>query len=61
MAKTKDDFEKMRLVTAREGLTQAGEALRLSWWFIENVAFDDPDRDEVFFDLREIVRGVGQG
>lgn len=61
MAKTKDDFEKMRGVTAREDLTPAEEALQLSWWFIENVAFDDPDRDEVFFALREIVRGVWQG
>lgn len=27
-----------------------------AWWFIENVAWDDPDRNELFFALRERVR-----
>jgi hypothetical protein len=31
-------------------------ALRMAWWFIENVNESDPDRQGVFFKLREIVR-----
>jgi hypothetical protein len=33
-------------------------ALDLSWWFIENVGPDDPARNEIFFELREIVRNA---
>ncbi|TYO65473.1 hypothetical protein FXV83_16185 [Bradyrhizobium hipponense] len=31
-------------------------ALFLAWWFIENVGPDDPARNEIFFELRGIVR-----
>lgn len=33
-------------------------ALSLAWWFIENVGPDDPARNEIFFELRAIVRNV---
>ncbi len=29
------------------------------WWFIENIAEDDPSRTEIFFYLRERVRTEG--
>jgi hypothetical protein len=31
-------------------------AMRCAWWFIENVTEDDPERTDIFFQLREIVR-----
>ncbi len=31
------------------------------FWFIENIAEDDPDRNEIFFALRERVRNEGAG
>ena len=34
------------------------EALRAAWWFIENVSEDTPNRSELFFELREKVRGA---
>lgn len=37
-------------------------ALFLAWWFIENVGPDDPARNEIFFELRTIVRQAqGEG
>jgi hypothetical protein len=36
----------------------AERALSLAWWFIENVGPDDPARNEIFFELRAIVRNV---
>lgn len=59
MAKTKDDFDAMRRVIAAERAVaghKVEDALQLTWWFIENVSFDDPDRDDIFFELRAIVR-----
>lgn len=37
-------------------ITLADQALKASWWFIENVAEDDWRRDEIFFELRSLVR-----
>jgi hypothetical protein len=31
-------------------------ALYACWWFIENVNADDPHHNDIFFELREIVR-----
>jgi hypothetical protein len=36
----------------------ARRALSLTWWFIENVGPDDPARNEIFFELRPIVRAA---
>lgn len=32
-------------------------ALEMCWWFIENISEDDFRRNDIFFELREIVRG----
>jgi hypothetical protein len=33
-------------------------ALCSVWWFVENVPYDDPARNDIFFELREMVRRV---
>ena len=33
-------------------------ALHAAWWFIENVPDDDPSRNDIFFDVRELVRAA---
>ncbi len=37
---------------------EAQYALFAAWWFIENISQDAPDRTEVFFLLRNIVRST---
>ena len=43
---------------ADENVETALEVLKACWSFIENVADDDPGRNEKFFELRGRVRGV---
>lgn len=31
-------------------------ALAMAWWFIENVTEDTPDRTDIFFELRPLIR-----
>lgn len=43
---------------ARDAAHSARKALAAVWWFVENVGEDDKARTDIFFELREIVRGV---
>lgn len=36
-------------------------ALFAAWWFIENVDREDARADEMFFEVRELVRGAQRG
>lgn len=36
----------------------ARHALRAAFWYIENVGEDDPARTDIFFELRELMRGA---
>jgi hypothetical protein len=40
------------------GLSPVNRALQASWWFIENVPEDDWRRNEIYFELRSLVRQV---
>jgi hypothetical protein len=40
------------------GAFRTERALYAAWWFIENASDDAPDRTDVFFKLREIVRAA---
>ena len=40
------------------GLSPANRALQATWWFIENVPEDDWRRNEIYFELRSLVRKV---
>jgi hypothetical protein len=38
--------------------TPPRRALFACWWFIENVRGDDPAVDDIFFELRDMVRAA---
>ncbi|QRM35001.1 hypothetical protein [Microvirga sp. VF16] len=40
------------------GLSAVNRALQASWWFIENVPENDWRRNEIYFELRNLVRQV---
>lgn len=43
---------------ARDVAQRAQRGAYAAWWFIENVAQDDPARNDIFFELREIMRNA---
>jgi hypothetical protein len=51
-----DEGARFIMCGTHEAAPELLEALRAAWHFIENVTSEDPDRNEKFFTLREIVR-----
>ena len=51
-----DGLSENRICWANHRL--AKRAAYAAWWFIENVTEDDPSRNDIFFEVREIVRSA---
>jgi hypothetical protein len=43
--------------SARDAAKKARLALLAAFWYIENVGEDDPAKTDIFFELREMMRG----
>lgn len=50
------DYDNTYADTQGEEYRKTHRALTALWWFTENVNDDTPDRSDVFFFVREIVR-----